>query len=316
MYFGAAKGGLSALTTADIKALTFTDGYSNMGSETNGVQCTVSGNFTCGVPQPTPVTNSINNCLAICGINNTSQPNSFLFTSQIGLFNYDSGHIENHASANQSLLGIANLATGAIYSYYITQFKALNPTGYPGAVTAYGNFGSPLLAGAIGQSNTHYSLFLQTVLGSSLLRAMLAGSDSSTYWVCAWTTPFASTGNLDGDCPTAYYSPITEKWRYSLAHWWEVDPANNNDWSVSSPGAYGFYPWIEPLCPAAGHPGNQCLAQSDFDTAFAASGTGVWSYYGFIGRQVPSGTSPTGNGQTSAKCGQALRKAYLTGVEQ
>jgi hypothetical protein len=37
--------------------------------------------------------------------------------------------------------------------------------------------------------------------------------------------------------------PETESWHYSLGHWVEDDP-QVGDGAFSSPGAFGFYPWI------------------------------------------------------------------------
>jgi hypothetical protein len=48
---------------------------------------------------------------------------------------------------------------------------------------------------------------------------------------------------LPGSCPGAIESPVPVAWHYSLNHWVEDDPGNG-DGAFSSPGAFGFYPWI------------------------------------------------------------------------
>ena len=44
-------------------------------------------------------------------------------------------------------------------------------------------------------------------------------------------------------CSTALNSPVPESWHYSYGHWVEDDPTTG-DGAFSSPGAFGFYPWI------------------------------------------------------------------------
>jgi hypothetical protein len=80
-------------------------------------------------------------------------------------------------------------------------------------------------------------------------------------------------------------SPIPWAWNYSIGHWVEDDPTVNDDGAFSSPGRQGFYPWIE-----AGK-----------------------TYYGLIGRAV---VSPHQEGVLSTQCGQMIRHAWDTGVQQ
>ena len=283
---------------------------------TGTISVTVVPNFSCAA-NPGGTADSVNFGLPQCGVNNTSQPNSYQYITP-GTFDYDSGHMEVHASNNQTLLGIANLTSDLIYIHYVEEFKTTStPAGnvYKTPYSNYGVFTEPMIAGAIYQEPLYYSYFLQTILNSSVLLGSLAGGNNSNYYTCAWTTPRDTVGqNLSSDCPTAYYSPLVFKWNYALGHWWEVDPSDNDDWSVSSPGAYGFYPWIQPLCPAAGHPGNVCTSQTEFNTAYTNNGSGVWSYYGFVARQLATGSSPTGNGTASHNCALLVRTAWLTGV--
>ena len=309
VYFAIEKGGYSAFTAADQIALNFTDGYANMGSETTGAQCATTGVTYCPA-QPTPVVNSINNCLAICGTVNSSQPGSYQNPSAIGQFDYDSGHEQNHASANQTLLGIANLATTALYPKYVTAFGA-----------GGGEFSEPLLAGGIAQSPANSMAFLGAFVGSTTARSILP--DATGVQTNSVVPAFCIAGAAVGPthCPSAsnsvYYSPITSKWDYGVGYWWEVDTRGtaNNDFSVSSPGAYGTYPFIMPTCPNAispgvGHPGNVCTTLAEFN----AAGANPWTYYGILAASVPSGSGgPTGNGQASGACMALIRYAYATG---
>ncbi len=49
---------------------------------------------------------------------------------------------------------------------------------------------------------------------------------------------------LPAACPQAHDSPVNKAWHYSYGHWVEDDPATG-DGAFSSPGAFGFYPWID-----------------------------------------------------------------------
>jgi hypothetical protein len=83
----------------------------------------------------------------------------------------------------------------------------------------------------------------------------------------------------------ALNSPIPYAWHYSIGHWVEDDPTVDDDGAFSSAGRQGFYPWIE-----AGK-----------------------VYYGLIGRAVKS---PLQEGVLSIQCGQMIRRAWDTGVQQ
>ena len=63
------------------------------------------------------------------------------------------------------------------------------------------------------------------------------------------------------------------------------DDSDVGDGAFSSPGAYGFYPWVD----------------------------AERSFYGVLAREVPA---TGGIGYGSAVCGRAIRKAWLTGVAQ
>jgi CubicO group peptidase (beta-lactamase class C family) len=129
---------------------------------------------------------------------------------------------------------------------------------------------TPQLAGGAHASPAGYARFLRKLLNGQLQMSALLGSHA----VC--TNP--------ATCATALYTPIpaTESWHYALGHWVEDDPAQG-DGSFSSPGAFGFYPWID------------------------ASRT----YYGIIARQTAAGQN---SAFESVLCGRLVRKAWLTGV--
>ena len=88
-----------------------------------------------------------------------------------------------------------------------------------------------------------------------------------------------------GDCPTADLSPVPEAWHYSYAHWVEDDP-KTGDGAFSSPGAFGFYPWID---------------RSK-------------RFYGIVARESLEGATGPAE-QTpywrSVECGRAIRRAFL-----
>ena len=88
---------------------------------------------------------------------------------------------------------------------------------------------------------------------------------------------------LPSACPTAVYSPSPLAWHYSYAHWVEDEPTTG-DGAFSSPGAFGFYPWID----------------------------ATKTYYGILARAVVGG----GAYLESAMCGRLLRKAFVTGTAQ
>jgi hypothetical protein len=128
-------------------------------------------------------------------------------------------------------------------------------------------YGSPQLAGGIYTSADAYSRFLRKVLGGQLRISSLLGS-----------TPVC-TNKMTCPAGTAIYAPIppNESWHYSVAHWIEDDPVVG-DGAFSSPGALGFYPWID------------------------ASRTN----YGVLARSVPMGAFD------SVQCGRLIRKAWTT----
>jgi hypothetical protein len=178
----------------------------------------------------------------------------------VGKFDYDSGHLENHASQLGGIGGTLNANLGATIG---------NLLGANGALA----YSEPLLAGGIRTTTQNYALVLRHILDGSLYMHDALG----THPVC--TRPSAACN--------AVSSPIRESWHYSMAHWVEDDPSTNGDGAFSSPGAFGFYPWID----------------------------SSKSFYGVIARAQASDGSIQ-EGYASAQCGRLIRHAWMTGLEQ
>jgi len=245
------------LTADEIKFLTFQSGYTNFDS--------------CGVLQ------SVDECLAAAGRNGGT--NGDVVAATVDHFFYNGGHLQQLAST----IGLGSDRNAKLASDLKTVL---------GAALAF-TYTQPQLAGGVRTSAKDYALFLRHVLDGTYPHALaLLGTHS----VC--THPGT-------DCPTAIYSPVNqsnvpdspattpndvsnEQWHYSLGHWVEDDPAIG-DGAFSSPGAFGFYPWIE-----AGKTTYGVLARVDM----ANAGSNDISKISSI---------------SSVRCGRLIRKAWLTG---
>ncbi|SER06407.1 hypothetical protein SAMN04488038_11513 [Solimonas aquatica] len=184
------------------------------------------------------------------GINDRQTPGS------IGYFYYDAGHLQKYAALDLGL-GSANSAQLG------TELNARLGSELGTA------FDSPQPGGGGLSDAAHYAVFLQKLLRGTLKLSSLLGSNS----VCAWedhSTPVPAKKSC-----TAQYTPVPTSmhWRYSIAHWVE------DDGSYSSPGAFGFYPWID--------------ASRQF--------------YGLLVREDHSLSAYV----DSAACGRLIRQAYL-----
>lgn len=137
------------------------------------------------------------------------------------------------------------------------------------------SFGSPQLAGGITTTAAQYAIFLRKILAGNLYIYRKLGASA----VC--TNPTA--------CATSASTPFTGKsFHYSLGHWVEDDP-DSGDGAFSSPGLFGFYPWIN----------------------------SEKAIYGILARyKVPTGGGEVGEGVASQACGALIRKAYLFGKAQ
>ena len=169
-----------------------------------------------------------------------------------GKFYYSGGHMEKHAADNGlgpddsvALAGAVNAALGSSFAY-----------------------SQPQPAGGIYTNAGTYGAFLQRIVGGQLKIGALLG----THPVC--TNPFT--------CADAVYTPLpTESDHYSIGHWVEDDPAAG-DGAFSSPGAFGFYPWI--------------------------SADKTW--WGIVARSVMA--SDEQQGVASLKCGRRIRAAWVS----
>lgn len=244
-YIVQVRGGAANLTPEDIEFLTFVSGYSNMGNATT-VNCPSSDS-----------PDTVNTCLLRLNPAN-GLPYDYQDPNTIGVFDYDSGHIENHASLYGGLGDVVFNSLGSIIDAQLG----------PGISFEYTE---PLLAGGIRTDAKQYGAMLRHILSGSLDMLGALGTNQ----VCT----------LPSDTCDAAYSPIPEAWHYSITHWVENDPNTNGDGAFSSPGALGFYPWIE----------------------------AKKKYYGMISR---ANAGSANEGYYSAECGRLIRAAWDTGVQQ
>lgn len=189
---------------------------------------------------------TVGSCLAT-GTNGTYT------ASTDGKFFYNGGHMQKHAS----LMGLDGLDNASL---------AAEVRGQIGTEIAM-TYTQPQPAGGVRTTADEYAKFLRKMLTGDLLMANALG----THPVC--TNPLT--------CAAAVSTPIPsdESWHYSIGHWLEDDPTVG-DGAFSSPGAFGFYPWID-----AGK-----------------------TYYGIVAREAIGGAAIE-----SVKCGRLIRKAWMTG---
>lgn len=200
-YVVQARGGAANLSASDIDYLHFTSGYTNLGNLSSGVLCAVAG--------------TINDCLQ--GNAGSQDP------ATVGRFDYDSGHMEKHASAS---MGLGNLGIGALTSTVRAQL---------GTDISMSYF-EPLLAGGISTTTNDYARMLRKILDGSLkMRGALGMSPVCTNARAPGCNAVVGGSPLDGS---------GESWHYAIGHWIEDDPAVG-DGSFSSAGAFGFYPWVD-----------------------------------------------------------------------
>jgi hypothetical protein len=184
----------------------------------------------------------------------TKRENSMKTDSAIGKFWYNGGHDQKLAVD----LGLGNLNR----KQFAEELK--KELGSDLELEA----GSPQPAGGLMTTPDSYARFLRKIMSGDLRMHDFLGR----YPVCT----------LPGTCAQAIESPVPLAWHYSLNHWIEDDP--QGDGAYSSPGAFGFYPWI--------------------------SGDRQW--YGILARQSAQQKAY----QSSVLCGQKLRKAWITGASQ
>ena len=172
-----------------------------------------------------------------------------------GMFSYSGAHMEKHASLN----GLGGFNNDALATEIRSQIGSDVDLVYF----------QPQLAGGIATSGRDYGAMLRKIVRGDLKMRDALG----THPVC--TNP--------STCPTAEFSPSPggESWHYSIGHWVEDDPLVG-DGAFSSPGAFGFYPWID------------ATKTSDGVVARNASTNQLASLY----------------------CGRLIRKAWLTATPQ
>ena len=135
-----------------------------------------------------------------------------------GRFSYGGGHMEKHAALN----GLGNLNSARLADEIRSQVG--NEIDF--------TYSQPQLAGGMAMTASDYATLLRKILRGDLKMREALG----THAVC--TNP--------ASCANAEFtpSPPGESWHYSIGHWVEDDPVVG-DGAFSSPGAFGFYPWID-----------------------------------------------------------------------
>jgi hypothetical protein len=138
-----------------------------------------------------------------------------------GRFDYNGGHMQQHAV----LMGLGDKRPDELAQAVRQGLPSLGPDWVF-------DYGQAQPAGGGRSSAAAYGQFLQAVLRGELKIGALLGQHA----VC--TNPRT--------CSTAVSAPIPpqESWHYSIGHWVEDDPVVG-DGAFSSPGAFGFYPWID-----------------------------------------------------------------------
>ncbi len=186
-----------------------------------------------------------------------SQGDNAIFTAaDVGMFDYGGGHFEKYAID----LGLGDDDTPALAA----EMKTM--VGNDLAFT----YSSPQLGAGINTSASDYGAFLRKILSGTLAIHDALGVNA----VC--TLPSAA-------CTTAVSSPVSGAWHYSYGHWVEDDPTTG-DGAFSSPGTFGFYPWID----------------------------ATKTYYGILARD----SLDTNASIASAECGAVIRKAFVSGTPQ
>jgi hypothetical protein len=218
-------------------------------------------NFTSGYSVFNPATCNPTDTVASCDA--TVQYDG----QTLGQFDYSGGHMQRHADLTMGL--------GALNG---TQFADELRTQL-GSELSF-TFTSPQPAGGGYTNAADYAALLRKIMSGQLLMH----DALSAHAVCANPSTCHAPDNLASYTPI----PLTETWHYSIGHWIEDDPVVG-DGAFSSPGAFGFYPWIS----------------HDLST------------YGILARYDASGSSVSDPAQKpymlSVACGRLIRKAWFSG---
>jgi hypothetical protein len=175
-----------------------------------------------------------------------------------GAFFYDSGHMQQHAS----LLGLGAMVNTALAA----EMRSVLGNDLPSL-----SYSQPMLASGAQATPDDYGRALRKMLGGQLKIGEMLGSQK----VC--TNPATCRPGEALLTPV----PADQSWHYSLGHWVEDDPTVG-DGAFSSPGTFGFYPWI------------------DADR----------THYGVVARVAELGAF------SSAACGKLIRRAWLSSSVQ
>lgn len=169
-----------------------------------------------------------------------------------GRFEYGGGHMQQHAV----LMGLGALDNEGLAHELQTQLGADVGLSYS----------QPQLAGGGVSTAADYARFLRKLMSGELMLGRQLGEHA----VC--------TNRLR--CPAEAVNtpiPMDEAWHYALGHWVEDDP-KVGDGAFSSPGAFGFYPWID----------------------------ATRQTYGIVARRGGFGSA-----KGSVDCGRAIRRAWM-----
>lgn len=193
----------------------------------------------------------------------------------------------NSTTVNQCLGSTGPVASRTGAHYYDGQHlqKLFSDLGYgtlgkSGMQTAYDNALGTIgwtvdnvsaSAGLTG-SAADYATFLTKIMKGDLEMGARLGQSA----VCTHTALLANRCVARG-LPRGQFSPVNEPWDYGYAHWVEKENGTTVD-AYSSPGLYGFYPWIS---------ANK-------------------AYYGIVARK----SNALGAYTNSVDCGRAIRKAF------
>ena len=144
-----------------------------------------------------------------------ARSNSQINPKAVGQFSYSGGH----AQALALRMGLGSMNSNQLTEEVRTQLGRIFNFEYENLA----------LAGGVETSAEQYALLLQALINNKLYLSSQLGKKA----ICT----------LPGPCPTARFSPVKENWSYSYHHWVELDE-NGQTEAFSSPGAFGFYPWI------------------------------------------------------------------------
>ena len=137
----------------------------------------------------------------------------------------------------------------------------------------------PSLADGVSTSAAQYARFLRRLLADADDPLQLGGL-LGKHAVCTYPSDTCNASRLIA---------VPEAWHYALGHWVEDDPAAIPPaaFAYSSPGSFGFYPWVDKSR----------------------------AYYGILARQTEAFTG-NDEGYVSVQCGRLVRLAWMTGVAQ